>query len=233
MLLDVQDLSVSYDGIQAVRQISFNVKQGERVTIIGANGAGKSSTLKVLAGLIKLTQGRIQFNGQTINTVPAYERVALGLCLVPEGRGIFQRMSIEENLWMGAYSRGVKEFNQQVGQVYDIFPRLYERRSQNAGTLSGGEQQMLAIGRALLSQPQLLMLDEPSMGLAPQMVDHLFEVIGKVVSQGVSLLLIEQNAELALHLCDRAYVMDTGEIILSDSAKNCLTHPLVQQAYLG
>ncbi|KXW55524.1 ABC transporter ATP-binding protein [Ferrovum sp. PN-J185] len=233
MLLEVKQLSVSYGGIQAVRDISFHINSGERVTIIGANGAGKSSTLKALAGLVRIEKGTVLFNDKLINTVPAFSRVSQGLCLVPEGRGIFQRMSIEENLWMGAYSRSVSSLKQHLDQVYAIFPRLYERRLQNAGTLSGGEQQMLAIGRALLSQPQLLMLDEPSMGLAPQMVDHLFEIIGRVVETGVSLLLIEQNARLALNLCDRAYVMDTGEIVLAESAAACLNHPLVQQAYLG
>ena len=233
MLLEVKQLSVSYGGIQAVRDISFHINSGERVTIIGANGAGKSSTLKALAGLVRIEKGTVLFNDKLINTVPAFSRVSQGLCLVPEGRGIFQRMSIEENLWMGAYSRSVSSLKQHLDQVYAIFPRLYERRLQNAGTLSGGEQQMLAIGRALLSQPQLLMLDEPSMGLAPQMVDHLFEIIGRVVETGVSLLLIEQNARLALNLCDRDYVMDTGEIVLAESAAACLNHPLVQQAYLG
>lgn len=233
MLLDVKQLSVSYGGIHAVREISFHINRGERVTIIGANGAGKSSTLKALAGLVGIEKGTVLFNDKLINTVPAFARVSEGLCLVPEGRGIFQRMTIEENLWMGAYSQPDASLKQHLDQVYAIFPRLYERRLQNAGTLSGGEQQMLAIGRALLSQPQLLMLDEPSMGLAPQMVDHLFEIIGRVVETGVSLLLIEQNAQLALNLCDRAYVMDTGEIILAESAEACLNHPLVQQAYLG
>jgi branched-chain amino acid transport system ATP-binding protein len=233
MLLDVKQLSVSYGGIHAVREISFHINRGERVTIIGANGAGKSSTLKALAGLVRIEKGTVLFNDKLINAVPAFARVSEGLCLVPEGRGIFQRMTIEENLWMGAYSQPNGSLKQHLDQVYAIFPRLYERRLQNAGTLSGGEQQMLAIGRALLSQPQLLMLDEPSMGLAPQMVDHLFEIIGRVVETGVSLLLIEQNAQLALNLCDRAYVMDTGEIILAESAEACLNHPLVQQAYLG
>lgn len=234
-LLQVSGLAVHYGGIRAVQALDLVVYPGERVTLIGANGAGKSSTLKALAGLVAPAQGSIRLCGQDLGAVPAWQRPALGLCLVPEGRGLFPRLGIEENLRMGAYHRRLRpaKMEDELSLVYHWFPRLYERRTQAAGTLSGGEQQMLAIGRALLSKPRLLMLDEPSMGLAPLMVDKIFEVIRQIVASGVSLLLVEQNARLALELCDRAYVLESGQVVLTDQAARCLHHPQVRQAYLG
>lgn len=235
VLLQVTGLEVRYGGIQALQALDLVVHQGERVTLIGANGAGKSSTLKALAGLVVPARGGIRFRGQTLATVPAWQRPSLGLCLVPEGRGVFPRLGIEENLLMGAYHRHLTsaKITQELEPIYQWFPRLYERRTQAAGTLSGGEQQMLAMGRALLSKPRLLMLDEPSMGLAPLMVDKIFEVIRHIVASGVSLLLVEQNARLALELCDRAYVLESGRVVLTDQARHCLHHPQVREAYLG
>lgn len=230
-LLHVKNLSVHYGGIVAVEGLSFELKAGERVALIGANGAGKSSTLKALVGLVR-AEGQIAFKGESLTSVPVWERAGRGLCLVPEGRGMFAGLSIEENLEMGAYHRR-GHWKQELQEVYELFPRLYERRLQLAGTLSGGEQQMLAMARAMLSRPELLMLDEPSMGLAPQMVEKIFEVIERIAQSGVTLLLVEQNARLALGVCERALVMESGRLVLSDRAQNCLNNPQVRAAYLG
>jgi len=233
-LLEVRGLTISYGGINAVKGIDLDVNQGELVTLIGANGAGKTSTLKALAGLIRPSAGRIHYNGSEITARPAFALVREGLALVPEGRGVFGLLTVEENLAMGAYSR---THDAQVAadfdRIYATFPRLAERRRQKAGTLSGGEQQMLAIGRALMSRPKLLLLDEPSMGLAPIMVQKIFETIGAVARQGVTLLLVEQNAKLALETCDRGYVMESGSITLADTAPRLLENPRVKMAYLG
>ena len=233
-LLQVQGLDVHYGGIEAVTQLDLEVRQGERVTLIGANGAGKSSTLKALAGLVSSSAAVLRYDGVDLGALPAWQRVGRGLCLVPEGRGVFNRLTIEENLLMGAYSRGsVPHLSRELDRIYGWLTRLHERRHQAAGTLSGGEQQMLAIGRALMARPRLLMLDEPSMGLAPLMVEKVFEVIRNIAAEGVTLLLVEQNARLALELCDRAYVMESGRIVLTDDAARCLDNPLVRAAYLG
>jgi branched-chain amino acid transport system ATP-binding protein len=233
-MLEVTGLKVSYGGINAVKGIDLRVGLGELVTLIGANGAGKTTTLKTLAGLIRPAAGRIRYDGRDIHGAQPYQLVRLGLALVPEGRGVFSRLSIEENLAMGAYCR-----NDRAGvgadrdRVYGLFPRLAERRGQLAGTLSGGEQQMLAIGRALMSRPRLLLLDEPSMGLAPIMVNRIFETIRTIAAEGVTLLLVEQNARLALEVSDRGYVMESGAIALADNAAALLNNPQVRHAYLG
>ncbi len=233
-LLEVRGLTVSYGGINAVKGIDLDVKQGELVTLIGANGAGKTTTLKALAGLIRPVAGRIYYNGGEITARPAFALVREGLALVPEGRGIFGLLTVEENLAMGAYSRSDKtQVAADFDRIYAVFPRLAERRGQRAGTLSGGEQQMLAIGRALMSRPKLLLLDEPSMGLAPIMVQKIFETIRAVAQEGVTLLLVEQNAKLALETCHRGYVMESGVIALADTAARLLENPKVRQAYLG
>jgi branched-chain amino acid transport system ATP-binding protein len=234
LLLEARNLRVRYGGIEAVNGVDLEVRAGERVTLIGANGAGKSSTLKALAGLVVPAEGRITYDGHDLRTLPAWQRVSHGLALVPEGRGVFSRLSVEENLLMGAYHRGnAHTLEEELNHVYGLFNRLHERRHQQAGTLSGGEQQMLAIGRALMSRPKLLMLDEPSMGLAPLMVEKIFDVIRKIADEGVTLLLVEQNARLALELCDRAYVMESGRVVLADEAIACLENPQVRAAYLG
>lgn len=233
-MLEVRGLKVSYGGINAVKGIDLDVRRGELVTLIGANGAGKTTTLKALAGLLRPAAGRIQYNGADVTAQPAYRLVRQGLALVPEGRGVFVRLTVEENLAMGAYSRHDRpQIAADRGRVYDLFPRLAERRAQLAGTLSGGEQQMLAIGRALMSRPRLLLLDEPSMGLAPLMVQKIFETIRTIAAEGVTLLLVEQNAKLALEVCHRGYVMESGVIALADNAPALLTNPQVRQAYLG
>jgi branched-chain amino acid transport system ATP-binding protein len=233
-LLEVKGLRVSYGGISAVKGIDLEVRPGELVTLIGANGAGKTSTLKALAGLIKPAAGRIHYNGDDITACPAHELVRRGLALVPEGRGVFGRLTVEENLAMGAYSRrDTALVKTDFARVYERLPRLAERRRQLAGTLSGGEQQMLAIGRALMSRPRLLLLDEPSMGLAPLMVQNIFETIRAIVAEGATLLLVEQNARLALQTCHRGYVMESGSIAVADTAQRLLADPAVRQAYLG
>ena len=233
-MLEVKGLEVSYGGINAVKGIDLHVVAGELVTLIGANGAGKTTTLKALAGLLRPAAGRILYNGIDITARPAFELVHQGLALVPEGRGVFGRLTVEENLAMGAYSRrdraGVAA---DFDRVYGLLPRLAERRRQPGGTLSGGEQQMLAIGRALMSRPRLLLLDEPSMGLAPLIVQTIFETIRAVTAEGVTLLLVEQNAKLALETCHRGYVMESGLIALADDASRLLANPQVRQAYLG
>jgi len=233
-LLEVRGLKVAYGGINAVKGIDLDVKRGELVTLIGANGAGKTSTLKALTGLHKPAAGHIYYNNNEITALPPFRLVRQGIALVPEGRGVFARLTVKENIAMGAYSRvDHAQIAADQDRVYALFPRLAERRRQLAGTLSGGEQQMLAIGRALMSRPQLLLLDEPSMGLAPLMVHKIFETIRAIAAEGVTLLLVEQNAKLALEICHRGYVMESGTITLADSAQALLTNPQVRQAYLG
>ncbi len=233
-LLEVRGLKVAYGGINAVKGIDLAVCTGELVALIGANGAGKTTTLKALCGLLKPTAGSVHYDGQDITGTPAFALVKRGLALVPEGRGVFARLTVEENLAMGAYLRSDKaEIALDCERAYATFPRLAERRSQLAGTLSGGEQQMLAIMRALMGRPRLLLLDEPSMGLAPIVVQKIFETIRAVAREGVTLLLIEQNARLALQTCDRGYVMESGTITLSGDAKALLDNPEVRRAYLG
>ena len=232
-LLEVLNLEVSYGGIAALKGISFAVEEGEMVALIGANGAGKTSTLKALARLLP-ARGSIRFRGEELAALPSHALIGRGLALVPEGRGVFARLSVAENLYMGAYSRrdpaGIAA---DLERVHELLPRLYERRRQLAGTLSGGEQQMLALGRALMGRPKLLLLDEPSMGLAPLMVHQVFETIRAVAATGVTVLLVEQNARLALETAGRGYVMESGRIILADSAALLLADPRVREAYLG
>jgi branched-chain amino acid transport system ATP-binding protein len=235
-MLSVRDLKVHYGGIAAVKGVSFDVMEGEMVCLIGANGAGKTTTLKALSRMVP-AQGEVRYRGKDILHRPCHDLIGEGLALVPEGRGVFARLSVAENLEMGAYCRvGVApkgELVADLARIYGLLPRLAERRKQLAGTLSGGEQQMLAIGRALMSHPKLLLLDEPSMGLAPLMVQKVFEVIQSVAAEGVSLLLVEQNAQLALSVCSRGYVMESGRITLSASASDLLQNPAVRAAYLG
>jgi branched-chain amino acid transport system ATP-binding protein len=232
-VLEVKGLAVAYGGIRAVKGIDLEVRAGELVTLIGANGAGKTTTLKALAGLVKPRAGLVRYDGHEVTGLPAHELVKRGLALVPEGRGVFGRLTIEENLAMGAYTRRDRGVAKDFDRAYSLFPRLAERRSQPAGTLSGGEQQMLAIARALMSRPKLLLLDEPSMGLAPLMVQKIFETIRRVAAEGVTMLLVEQNAKLALETCSRGYVMETGAIALTDEARALLVNPQVRRAYLG
>lgn len=233
-LLNVKDLKVSYGGINAVKGIDLYVNQGELVALIGANGAGKSSSLKAIAGLLTPSAGEIDFANQVTKKLPAYELVRLGLGMVPEGRGVFKRMTILENLQMGAYLKSnPKEIERKLEEVYSYFPRLKERLSQLAGTLSGGEQQMVAMGRAMMAEPKLLLLDEPSMGLSPIMVETIFDVVRGLSASGMTILLVEQNARLALQMSDRAYVMESGLITLNGSGKDLLEDPRVRAAYLG
>ncbi len=236
-LLEVRGLRIAYGGINAVRDISFTVNAGEMVTLIGANGAGKTTTLKGLTGLIRPAAGSVRYNGEDVVDVPLHQRIKMGIALVPEGRGIFPRLTVEENLQMGAYSRGrgdnAAAIRDDRDRIYALFPRLAERRRQTGGTLSGGEQQMLAIGRAMMGRPRLLLLDEPSMGLAPLMVQKIFATIGAIAATGVTILLVEQNAKLALEVCQRGYVMESGEITLHDNAPALLANPQVRRAYLG
>ena len=231
-VLSVKDLSVSYGSIHAVKNISFEVREGEIVTLIGANGAGKSTTLNAIARLLPAS-GEIRFAGESLMHVPGHSVVKKGLAMVPEGRRIFLRMSVEENLEMGAYISSRAEVEEQLEDVYKRFPRLQERREQIAGTLSGGEQQMLAMGRALMSKPKLLMMDEPSMGLAPILVEQIFGIIRELNAGGTTILLVEQNAQAALSVADRAYVMETGRIVMSGAAGALLASPEVKKAYLG
>jgi len=233
IVLKVSGLRVSYGGIQAVKGVDLEVRRGELVCLIGANGAGKTTTLKAITGLQPITDGDVFYGGRSIAGQGAFDLVRQGLCMVPEGRGVFTRMTIEENLLMGAYTRKDKGVAADIDKVYGIFPRLKERRDQLAGTLSGGEQQMLAMGRALMSKPQVLLLDEPSMGLSPIMVDKIFEVVETISKQGVTILLVEQNAKRALGLADRGYVMDSGQIAMTGAADELLHDPRVRAAYLG
>lgn len=232
-LLSIRHLNVAYGGIQAVKNLSLDLYSGELVSLIGANGAGKTTTLKAICGLLQAQSGEVLYQGRSLKGQGAWELVSQGLVMVPEGRGIFTRMTIEENLRMGAYLRRDAEVESDMESVYQRFPRLKERHRQLAGTLSGGEQQMLAMGRALLARPKLLLLDEPSMGLAPIMVDQIFQAVQDVSKQGVTVLLVEQNAHRALELADRAYVLESGEMVLSGAASDLLRDPQVQAAYLG
>jgi len=233
-LLSLKDVHIGYGGIKAVKGISFEVAEHELVCLIGANGAGKSTTLKAISGLLAPTAGTINYNGEDIAGQATYKIAEKGLRLVPEGRGVFPILTIEENLQMGAYTRNDKPgIAHDIERMFTLFPRLKERRSQTAGTLSGGEQQMLAIGRALMGQPKLLLLDEPSMGLAPIMVQKIFEVVREVSKTGVTILLIEQNALLALEISTRGYVMDGGVVTLAGESKALLADPKVREAYLG
>ena len=231
--LAVTALEVAYGGIRAVKGISFEVHAGELVSLIGANGAGKTTTLKALTGLLAAGSGDIRLDGASIRGQGAWDLARQGLVMVPEGRGIFARMTITENLLMGAFTRHDGEIEADMDRVFGLFARLKDRRDQLGGTLSGGEQQMLAIGRALMARPTVLLLDEPSMGLAPLMVDKIFEVVADIHRQGVTVLLVEQNARRALQLADRAYVMESGEITLSGAAADLLDDPKVREAYLG
>ena len=233
VLLKVSGLKVAYGGIQAVKGVSFEVRQGELVSLIGANGAGKTTTLKAVTGLQPVAAGDIEFMGKSIKGQGAWDLVKQGLVMVPEGRGTFTRMTITENLQMGAYVRNDSEIEADMEKVFKTFPRLHERRNQLAGTMSGGEQQMLAMGRALMARPKLLLLDEPSMGLSPIMVDKIFEVVNDIHQQGVTVLLVEQNASRALELATRGYVMESGAITMKGEGKALLNDPKVRAAYLG
>ena len=233
-MLEVTGLRVAYGGIQAVRSITFHVREGELVALIGANGAGKTSTLKAVARVIEAAGGDVHFCGEEITRLAPHKIIRKGIALVPEGRGVFPRLTVAENLAMGAFSRADKvEIAADIEKMYAYFPRLKERQAQLAGTLSGGEQQMLAIGRALMSRPKLLLLDEPSMGLAPIMVQKIFEVVRAVAAEGMTTLLIEQNAKLALEVSQRAYVMESGEVTLHGESAQLLNDPKVRAAYLG
>ena len=232
-LLKVKGLKVAYGGIQAVKGVSFEVNAGELVSLIGANGAGKTTTLKAITGLQPVAGGDIEFMGRSLKGQGAWDLVKQGLVMVPEGRGTFTRMTITENLQMGAFVRRDNEVEADIDKVFSIFPRLKERRAQLAGTMSGGEQQMLAMGRALMARPKVLLMDEPSMGLSPIMVDKIFEVVGDIHGQGVTILLVEQNASRALQIASRGYVMDSGEITMGGDAKALLNDPKVRAAYLG
>jgi len=235
MRLEIKDLHVHYDKIEAIKGISVVVNEGEIVTLIGANGAGKTTTLKTISGLRKVSSGAILFDGQDISKVQAHERVDLGISQAPEGRGIFPGMTVLENLEMGKFHRKNRkaEMNEDLDNIYTLFPRLKERSSQAGGTLSGGEQQMLAIGRALMSRPKVLLLDEPSMGLAPQMIANIFRIITQINKQGVTILLVEQNAQQALTHAHRAYVLETGLVTKEANAKELLNDPYIKAAYLG
>ena len=232
-MLKVAGLKVAYGGIQAVKGVNFEVHEGELVSLIGANGAGKTTTLKAVTGTQPVAAGEIEFLGKSIKGQGAWNLVKQGLVMVPEGRGTFTRMTITENLQMGAFTRNDNEVDADIDKVFTIFPRLKERRAQLAGTMSGGEQQMLAMGRALMARPKVLLLDEPSMGLSPIMVDKIFEVVADIHSRGTTVLLVEQNASRALGLADRGYVMDSGEVTMSGEAKALLADPKVRAAYLG
>jgi branched-chain amino acid transport system ATP-binding protein len=233
-LLELKHVEVAYGGIQAVKGIDLKVDEGELVCLIGTNGAGKTTTLKAIIGLQPVKSGSVEFAGASITGTPSFALVRKGLALVPEGRGVFGTLSIEENLAMGAYSRNDKPgIQRDLENAFAMFPRLAERRKQTAGTLSGGEQQMLAVARALMSRPKLLLLDEPSMGLAPIVVQKIFEIIRKISSEGVTILLVEQNAKLALEVSSRGYVMESGVITLCDAADKLLANDKVRQAYLG
>ena len=233
-LLKVKGLKVAYGGIQAVKGVDFEVHEGELVSLIGSNGAGKTTTMKAITGILPINDGDIEYLGKSIRGQGPWDLVKQGLAMVPEGRGVFARMTITENLQMGAYIRNDKaQILEDIEKVFTIFPRLRERKDQLAGTLSGGEQQMLAMGRALMSRPKVLLLDEPSMGLSPIMVDKIFEVVRDVYAQGVTILLVEQNASRALAIADRGYVMESGVVTMNGDAKAMLSDPRVRAAYLG
>jgi branched-chain amino acid transport system ATP-binding protein len=233
-LLELDDVVVRYGGIEAVKGISLRVKEGEVVTLIGGNGAGKSTTLKAISGAKRPSSGRILYDGERIDELAPHEVVEMGISQVPEGRRIFPRMTVRENLEMGAYARrGGRARKEDYARVYSLFPVLQERQRQTGGTLSGGQQQMLAIGRALMARPRLMTLDEPSMGLAPILVERIFELLHEIHEQGTTILLIEQNAHMALNLADRGYVIESGQIVLEDEASNLLHNDEVRKAYLG
>jgi branched-chain amino acid transport system ATP-binding protein len=235
MNLEIKDLRVHYGKIEAIKGVSVRVDQGEIVTLIGANGAGKTTILKTISGLRPVSSGTITFDGEDINKIPAHKRVDLGISQVPEGRGIFPGMSVLENLEMGKFNRKDRksEMDEDLDRIYFLFPRLKERTAQAGGTLSGGEQQMLAIGRALMARPKVLLLDEPSMGLAPQMIANIFRIITEINKQGVTILLVEQNAQQALQRADRAYILETGNVTKEAKAAELLNDPAVREAYLG
>jgi branched-chain amino acid transport system ATP-binding protein len=233
-LLEVDSIETYYGNIQALKGVSLRVEEGEIVTLIGSNGAGKSTTLRTISGLSQARKGTVRFEGTDITALPAQEIVALGIAQSPEGRHTFQRMTVRENLDLGAYLRRDKSgINQDMDRIFDLFPRLKERERQKAGTMSGGEQQMLAIGRALMAKPRLLLLDEPSMGIAPILVDRIYETIQEINRQGMTILLVEQNANYALGVSKRGYVLETGAVALSDDSDKLRTNPDVQKAYLG
>lgn len=233
-LLEVDNINSYYGNIHALKDISFIVNEGEIVSLIGANGAGKSTTLRTVSGLMNSRTGSIKYNGKDISKVRADELPAQGIALVPEGRGVFASLTVEENLDLGAYTRKAnKQVKDDLESMYELFPRLGERKKQYAGTMSGGEQQMLVIARALMSQPKLLLLDEPSMGLAPVLVDAVFETIQRIQKEGVTVLLVEQNAHMALQVADRGYVLQSGQIVIADTAEKLRKDPAVQKTYLG
>ncbi len=233
-LLEVKDVHAYYGNIQALEGISLTVNEGEVVSLIGGNGAGKTTTLRAISGLMPLRSGSITFDGEDLSKYRAHELVSKGIAMVPEGRGVFARLTVEDNLDMGAYHRNDKDgIAADMERMYALFPRLKERRTQLAGTMSGGEQQMLATARAMMSRPRLLLMDEPSMGLAPVLVELIFSTITEIQKEGVTILLVEQNAHMALQVADRGYVLQTGEIVLSNSAKVLQHDPMVQKAYLG
>ena len=232
-ILKVDDINVYYGAIHAIKGVSFEVNEGEVVTLIGANGAGKSTILKTVAGLLSSHTGSIQFMGKSLGGIPAHKIVPMGLALVPEGRQIFLQMTVEENLQMGAFTRPADEYDTSIADVYQRFPRLKERQNQVAGTLSGGEQQMLAMGRALMSKPSLLMLDEPSMGLAPILVEQIFDIVRELNQHGTTILLVEQNANMALSVAHRGYVLETGKIVATGTGAELLEDEAVKKAYLG
>jgi branched-chain amino acid transport system ATP-binding protein len=233
MLLELEDIHVHYGAIAAIKGISATVGEGEIVSLLGANGAGKTTTLKTISGVRPLTSGRISFEGEDLASVPAHRRVQMGIGQAPEGRGIFPGMTVVENLEMGAYTRRGAQLTEDFERVFELFPRLEERRRQAGGTLSGGEQQMLAIGRALMARPKLLLLDEPSLGLAPKLVAQIFNIITEINAQGTTILLVEQNAAQALQRADRAYVLETGRVVRTDTAEVLLNDDSVKAAYLG
>ena len=232
-ILKVDDINVYYGAIHAIKGVSFEVNEGEVVTLIGANGAGKSTILKTVAGLLSSRTGSVQFMGKDLGGIPAHKIVPMGLALVPEGRQIFLQMTVEENLQMGAFTRPASEYDESIADVYQRFPRLKERQNQIAGTLSGGEQQMLAMGRALMSKPSLLMLDEPSMGLAPILVEQIFDIVRELNQHGTTILLVEQNATMALSVAHRGYVLETGKIVATGTGAELLEDEAVKKAYLG
>ena len=234
-ILNVNDLNVYYGGIHAIKNISFNIKKGEIVSLIGANGAGKTSTLHAISGLVPIKSGEISLNGENVTNIDAHKLVSLGMAHVPEGRRIFTELTVLENLEMGAYTRNdTEQIKEDINHMFTLFPRLAERKKQLAGTMSGGEQQMLAMARALMSSPSLLLLDEPSMGLAPLLVQEIFNIIERInKEENVTVLLVEQNANMALSIADRGYVLETGKIILEGTGKELLSNPEIKKAYLG
>ncbi len=232
-LLEVSDIHTFYGNIHALKGVSFEVESGEIIALIGANGAGKTTTLRTISGLMEPRDGTVYYDGEEISSTRADLLVSKGISMVPEGRGVFAKLTVEENLDMGAYTRRDKGIKKDLDRVYELFPRLEERKKQFAGTMSGGEQQMLAIARALMSDPRLLLLDEPSMGLAPVLVDGVFDTVQRIKSEGVTILLVEQNAHMALQIADRGYVLQSGEVVLSDTAANLQQNETVQKTYLG